>query len=85
MNSENYTNPFDSDAHQFLVLKNTSGEYSLWPEFLDVPAGWETVHGPDAREACSSYVDTHWLSINPFVSQKAQQQTSQRVREEEAP
>ncbi|WP_231759257.1 MbtH family protein [Microbulbifer elongatus] len=67
MNSENYTNPFDSDAHSFLVLKNANGEYSLWPEFRAVPAGWERMHGPDTREACSDYVDAHWHSINPFA------------------
>ena len=72
MNSENYTNPFDSDVHQFLVLKNAVEEYSLWPAPMVVPAGWEVVHGPDTRETCSNYVDAHWHSINPFaVTQEA--------------
>ena len=67
MNSDNYTNPFDSDEHNFLVLKNARGQYSLWPEFAEVPAGWEMVFGPDAREPCNLYVEEHWQAINPFT------------------
>lgn len=67
MNSDNYTNPFDSDEHNFLVLKNNSDQFSLWPEFAAVPAGWRIVFGPDVREACENYVEQNWQAINPFV------------------
>lgn len=36
-------NPFDDEQHVFLVLLNTRDQYSLWPEFANVPPGWETI------------------------------------------
>lgn len=46
------SNPFDDPNGVFLVLVNAENQHSLWPNFAEVPAGWQTVHGPDARQAC---------------------------------
>ncbi len=65
---ENYLNPFDNENLSFFVLKNHQGEFSLWPEFHPVPAGWDIQHGADSRASCIQYVEKHWKSINPFQS-----------------
>lgn len=49
MSNENNTNPFDDESYQFTVLRNGSGQYSLWPEFAPQPAGWQWQHGPAPR------------------------------------
>lgn len=56
-------NPFDDDSHRFTVLVNARGEHSLWPEFAAEPMGWMRVHGPDSRDACMRWVDTHWTAM----------------------
>lgn len=66
MSDGNYINPFDSDDHKFLVLRNSRGQYSLWPVFIEAPKGWEPVYGPAARNACHAFVENNWRSINPF-------------------
>ncbi|MFF3500359.1 MbtH family protein [Streptomyces sp. NPDC003247] len=58
-------NPFDDDDGVFLVLVNDEGQYSLWPEFLPVPAGWAGVHGPDSRAACLEHVERNWTDMRP--------------------
>ncbi|WP_250461336.1 MbtH family protein [Microbulbifer litoralis] len=73
MTTDNYTNPFDSDEHPFRVLLNGAGQYSLWPDFAAVPAGWQAVHGPAARAECLDYVERHWQSINPFAGVEVKQ------------
>lgn len=60
------SNPFDSESGQFLVLKNVEGQYSLWPQFTLVPSGWEIAFGPEARNACTEYVDLHWVDMRPM-------------------
>ena len=47
------------------MLVNDEGQHSLWPEFADVPAGWEVAHGPDGRAACLEYVEVHWTDLRP--------------------
>ena len=59
------TNPFDDPDGTFLVLRNAEDQHSLWPAFAQVPAGWEVVHGPDARQPCLDYVNEHWTDMRP--------------------
>ncbi|MEV0676356.1 MbtH family protein [Actinosynnema sp. NPDC050436] len=59
------TNPFDDEAGTFLVLVNDEGQHSLWPEFAEVPSGWNTAHGPDTRQACLDYVEREWTDLRP--------------------
>lgn len=58
------TNPFDDPDGTFLVLANTEGQYALWPQFLDVPAGWTVEHGPAGRTACLDVVAQRWTDAS---------------------
>ncbi|GAB3440139.1 MbtH family protein [Actinophytocola sediminis] len=59
------TNPFDDEDGVFLVLVNDENQHSLWPSFVEVPAGWRRVHGPASRQDCLSYVEEHWTDLRP--------------------
>ena len=60
------TNPFEDPDGTYLVLVNDEGQHSLWPSFVDVPAGWTVAHGEDSRSACLDYVDEHWTDLRPL-------------------
>ena len=59
------TNPFEDESGTYLALINDEGQYSLWPEYIEVPAGWTTVHGPAGRQACLDYISEHWTDMRP--------------------
>lgn len=59
------TNPFDDENGEFCVLVNDEGQYSLWPTFRDVPAGWQTVGPRGARQTCLDYVESVWTDMRP--------------------
>ncbi len=59
------TNPFENQDGAYLVLVNDENQHSLWPAFIDVPAGWTTAHGEDTRQACLDYVNEHWTDLRP--------------------
>ncbi|WP_020496658.1 MULTISPECIES: MbtH family protein [Sciscionella] len=58
------TNPFDRTDIDYLVLRNDEGQYSLWPEFAEVPQGWEQVFRGD-RATCLEHVETNWTDMRP--------------------
>ena len=61
-------NPFDDPDGRFLVLVNSEEQYSLWPTFAEVPAGWTVVFGgPDGtdRDSALRYVDENWTDMRP--------------------
>jgi len=62
------TNPFEDDNAQYLVLRNSAGQHSLWPRSNDVPDGWIPVLGPEPRVACVEYVEAHWTDMRPIAA-----------------
>ncbi|GIF23079.1 MbtH protein [Actinoplanes tereljensis] len=59
------TNPFEDPDARYLVLANDEDQHSLWPSFVDVPAGWRIVFGEDSRPACLDYVENTWTDLRP--------------------
>jgi MbtH protein len=59
------SNPFDDENGQFVVLVNAEGQYSLWPSFADVPAGWEVRLTDSALADCEAYVEANWTDMRP--------------------
>ncbi|MGW5382606.1 MbtH family protein [Nocardia sp. NPDC003963] len=58
-------NPFDDESLLFQVLVDTETQYSLWPLFAEIPAGWSIVHGPANRRDCVEYVERVWTDMRP--------------------
>lgn len=56
-------NPFDDDRGSFFVLVNDEAQHSLWPDFADIPAGWNVIYGKADRAACLDYVERNWPDI----------------------
>lgn len=59
------TNPFEDPDGSYLVLVNDEGQYSLWPSFIDVPAGWTVAYPEGTRDACLEYINEHWTDMRP--------------------
>ena len=75
-------NPFDDENGAFFVLINDEEQYSLWPSFAAVPAGWEVVLGETTREAALAYIEEHWTDMRPksLIRQMESQQREHAVR-----
>ncbi|MFL4213282.1 MbtH family protein [Enterobacter mori] len=60
-----FSNPFDNSQGQFAILQNDQGQYSLWPQQCDLPAGWRVVCEPQSQEACQQWLAGHWQTLIP--------------------
>ena len=58
-------NPFEDPDGAYLALINDERQYSLWPTFIDVPAGWSIAHPSDTRQACLDFIEEHWTDMRP--------------------
>lgn len=59
-------NPFDDAQQLCLVLENEQRQYSLWPAFRALPAGWRSVSGPRPQAECLSWLNANWRDIRPM-------------------
>lgn len=58
-------NPFDDENAQFKVLVNDEEQYSLWPAFAEVPAGWTVRLADSSRAECLAYIEANWVDMRP--------------------
>ncbi|MEU5416935.1 MULTISPECIES: MbtH family protein [Streptomyces] len=59
------SNPFEDTEGTYLVLVNDEGQHSLWPSFVEVPAGWSTALAETDRQSCVDFINENWTDMRP--------------------
>jgi MbtH protein len=58
-------NPFDDENGVFRVVVNAEGQYSIWPDFRGIPAGWIAAGSTGGRQACLDWIELNWTDMRP--------------------
>jgi MbtH protein len=69
-------NPFEDEEGTYMVLVNDEGQYSLWADYCEVPAGWTVAKADETRQACLDYITEKWADMRPSSLIKAMEQSS---------
>lgn len=72
------TNPFEDDNAEYLVLINDEQQYSLWPAFRDIPAGWTATGPRGKRRECLDWIDKNWTDMRPKSLRDAMEQAERQ-------
>ena len=59
------SNPFEDPDGRYLVLINDEAQYSLWPAWIEVPAGWSVKLDETDRQSCLDYINENWTDMRP--------------------
>lgn len=57
---------FDSEDMIFRVVVNHEEQYSIWPEYKDIPTGWREVGKTGTKKECLDYIETVWTDMRPL-------------------
>ncbi|MGP9766968.1 MbtH family protein [Halomonas sp. AOP13-D3-9] len=60
------TSCFDREDGVFRVLVNHEEQYSLWPEWKAIPAGWTDTGVFGDKPTCLDYVEKTWTDMRPL-------------------
>lgn len=55
---------YDPADIQFHVVVNAEQQYSIWPEYKAMPAGWQEIGISGDRQACLAYVSGIWTDLS---------------------
>ena len=61
---------WDSEDTTFRVVVNHEEQYSIWPDYLDVPAGWREVGVTGKKQHCLDYINEVWTDMRPLSLRK---------------
>ena len=56
---------FDREGATFRVLVNEEEQYSIWPDYKAIPAGWRDTGTQGDKAACLAYVESVWTDMRP--------------------
>jgi MbtH protein len=60
----------NTSVELYTVLINHEEQYSIWPEFKDVPLGWKAVGKTGPKQDCLDYVKEVWTDMRPLSLRK---------------
>jgi MbtH protein len=60
----------DEYQEMYLVLINHEEQYSLWPSYKPIPAGWKAIGEERTKNECLAYVDEVWTDMRPLSLRK---------------
>lgn len=61
----------DDETARFLVVVNHEGQFSVWPEDRELPAGWRAHGARGSRDACLDHIREHWKDMRPLSLRRA--------------
>jgi MbtH protein len=56
---------FDDDSVVMIVVINDEEQYSIWPEFKQIPHGWRAAGKSGTRAECLAYIRDVWTDMRP--------------------
>ena len=61
---------FDSEETTFRVVVNAEEQYSIWPDYKEIPRGWTDVGKQGNKKECHDYIESVWTDMRPLSLRK---------------
>jgi MbtH protein len=55
----------------FHVVVNDEEQYSIWPDYKVIPAGWRAAGKSGKKDDCLAWIDEVWTDMRPLSLRKA--------------
>jgi MbtH protein len=68
---------WDDEDTTFRVVVNHEEQYSIWPDYLELPKGWSAVGPTGKKQVCLEYIKEHWTDMRPLSLRQHMQSTGQ--------
>jgi MbtH protein len=66
----------EKDTTTYHVVVNQEEQYSIWPEYKEVPRGWRTVGKTGAKQECLDYIKEVWTDMRPLSLRKQMEESA---------
>ena len=61
---------WDDEDTIFEVVINHEEQYSIWPNYKEIPRGWTAVGKSGRKQECLQYIDSVWTDMRPLSLRK---------------
>ncbi|APA68026.1 MbtH family protein [Janthinobacterium sp. 1_2014MBL_MicDiv] len=62
---------WDQPDTRFYVVVNEEEQYSIWPDYKAIPAGWREAGKRGSKEECLAHIEQVWTDMRPLSLRQA--------------
>jgi len=75
------TSVFDREDIIFQVVMNHEEQYSIWPDYKEMPKGWQKVGKSGYKKECLDYIEKVWTDMRPLSLRKAMEAQEKEMQQ----
>lgn len=68
----------EEDTSTYLVVINHEEQYSIWPDYKEIPKGWKAVGKTGKKDECLTYIKEAWTDMRPLSLRKHMEEAEQQ-------
>jgi len=65
-----FSDPDREDTTVYKVVVNHEEQYSIWPDYKEIPLGWKAVGKGGLKPECLAYIKEVWTDMRPLSLRK---------------
>ena len=69
----------EEDNTIYQVVVNHEEQYSIWPDYKQIPGGWKTAGKTGPKQDCLDYIKEVWTDMRPLSLRKHMQQAGKHT------
>jgi len=68
----------------YKVVANHEEQYSIWPDYKEIPAGWRAVGKTGLKTDCLAYIKEVWTDMRPLSLRKQMEEDARAAAQADA-
>lgn len=64
------------DNTTYVVVVNHEEQYSIWPDYREIPLGWQSVGKSGSKQECLEYIKEVWIDMRPLSLRRQMESVS---------
>jgi MbtH protein len=60
----------EDETITYHVVVNQEEQYSIWPDYKEIPKGWRSVGKSGKKDSCLTYIKEVWTDMRPLSLRK---------------
>jgi MbtH protein len=69
----------EDESAIYVVVVNHEEQYSIWPDYKEIPAGWRSAGKTGPRAECLTFINEVWTDMRP-LSLRRQMEEAARTK-----
>lgn len=68
----------EEDDTIYKVVVNHEEQYSIWPDYRDIPLGWRAEGKQGSKRECLDHIQQVWTDMRPLSLRKAMEEAAKK-------